>query len=191
MDAGTPVRMAFTKWGEHPHWAAQTPLTHLGADEHGHWVGVPEGTRFSRPGAGFSTDGTQVMLLPAGSRWFVATFYEQVAGFRWRCYVDISTPPEIGPPRTDPGGDVPSPPVVRAVDLDLDVVQTFAGAVDVEDEDEFAEHRLQFGYPDDVVAAAERECARVVEELRAGVAWSLEQTVGPWRELTRELPAPT
>ena len=42
------------------------------------------------------------------------------------------------------------------VDLDLDVVLTRDGHLYVDDEDEFAEHRVQLGYPAEVVALAER-----------------------------------
>ena len=42
------------------------------------------------------------------------------------------------------------------IDLDLDVVRRRAtGLVELRDEDEFAEHRARFGYPDDVVAEAQ------------------------------------
>ena len=45
---------------------------------------------------------------------------------------------------------------MHVVDLDLDVVRRRAtGAVELRDEDEFAEHRVRFGYPDDLVANAE------------------------------------
>ncbi|MGW3644493.1 DUF402 domain-containing protein, partial [Streptomyces sp. NPDC005143] len=42
--------------------------------------------------------------------------------------------------------------VVRMVDLDLDVVRPRGGEAHVEDEDEFAEHRVRYGYPDRAVA---------------------------------------
>ena len=45
---------------------------------------------------------------------------------------------------------------VTMVDLDLDVVLTRDGHLYVDDEDEFAEHRVQLGYPAEVVALAER-----------------------------------
>ena len=42
---------------------------------------------------------------------------------------------------------------LRWIDLDLDVL-TRKGGVEVDDEDEFADHRERFSYPDDVVRHA-------------------------------------
>ena len=50
---------------------------------------------------------------------------------------------------------------MRAVDLDLDVICGPTGRVWIDDEDEFAEHRVRFGYPDEVVRAALASCDRV------------------------------
>jgi protein associated with RNAse G/E len=52
-------------------------------------------------------------------------------------------------------------PVLRAVDLDLDVVRGRDGDVMVDDEDELAEHRVVFGYPPEIVALAEASRDRV------------------------------
>ena len=57
---------------------------------------------------------------------------------------------------------------LRAVDLDLDVVEGESGRVWIDDEDEFAQHKVALGYPDDVVAAAMRSCDRVQAALSAG-----------------------
>ena len=43
---------------------------------------------------------------------------------------------------------------MRAVDLDLDVVEGLDREVWVDDEDEFAEHRVELGYPREVVDLA-------------------------------------
>ena len=51
--------------------------------------------------------------------------------------------------------------VVSCVDLDLDVVRGWTGRVWVDDEDEFAEHRVRYGYPDGVVQLATRSCEQV------------------------------
>ncbi len=59
---------------------------------------------------------------------------------------------------------------LRAVDLDLDVVGDVHGRVVVDDEDEFAEHRVRYGYPPEVVAAARASCASVLADASAGRA---------------------
>ena len=92
----------------------------------------------------------------ATERGYLATFYAD--GFWCGTYVDITTPA-----RWDTGHDVP---VLRCTDLDLDVVRTQDGRVYVDDEDEFADHRVAFGYPDDVVALAEESCRWVLERVR-------------------------
>jgi protein associated with RNAse G/E len=56
--------------------------------------------------------------------------------------------------------------VLRTVDLDLDVVRPVDDEVFVDDEDEFAAHQVEFGYPDDVIAGATTAC----EGVRAAVA---------------------
>jgi uncharacterized protein len=51
---------------------------------------------------------------------------------------------------------------VRWVDLDLDVTIR-AGVVELLDEDEFAEHRVRMGYPDDVVSGALEAASKLLE----------------------------
>ncbi|MET7313160.1 DUF402 domain-containing protein [Streptomyces sp. NPDC005571] len=58
--------------------------------------------------------------------------------------------------------------VVRMVDLDLDVVRPRGGEAHVEDEDEFAEHRVRYGYPDNVIDEAQRTCEWLMEAGRRG-----------------------
>ncbi len=137
-----------TKWGDRPHW--QIPGRWLGSDEHGDWIGIPAGTRMVRPGADIRSQVDQVGLVPpAGApdteRGWLATFHAP-GGPRVSLYIDITTPPFW------------DGPVLRAVDLDLDVVRGIDGRVWIEDEDEFAEHRVELGYPDDVASAAETSC---------------------------------
>ncbi|MDQ3308159.1 MAG: DUF402 domain-containing protein, partial [Actinomycetota bacterium] len=57
---------------------------------------------------------------------------------------------------------------VTMVDLDLDVVERWSGVVEVHDEDEFAAHQVSLGYPEELVALAERSCADVERALTAG-----------------------
>ena len=157
---GDPVRVQMTKWGERPHWEYDAVL--LGSDEHGDWIGVPTGTHMSRPGATYVAQTDQVTLAPAAGlaeRGFVATFHG-AGGHAWAriagpvdVYVDITTPP------------VWDGSTLRAIDLDLDVIRGVPGRVWVDDEDEFADHRVRFGYPEEVVADALAACAHVHTDL--------------------------
>ena len=58
-------------------------------------------------------------------------------------YCNVTTPPEFG------DGEI------RYIDLDLDVTVRAGGTIELLDVDEFEEHRLEYGYPPDVVAQAQ------------------------------------
>ena len=172
---GDPVRVQFRTWDGGLHWGSE--VVWLGEDEHGWWTGWPQGTHWSRPGAEFMSWGAQVGLFPR-DRGFAATFYEQVpgSGYEFRLYVDVATPPVLE------AGELTS------VDLDLDVIERFDGAVFVDDEDEFADNQTAYGYPAELVAHAEAECDRVLHELRSGAAHFGESLADHWRrELGRLL----
>lgn len=138
------VRMVFTKWGGRPHWEYDARL--LGEDGHGVWLGLPRGSTVARPGARITTSEDQVVLVPSAH--FVATFYAP-GGAPCDVYVDISTVAEH------------QPGLVSAVDLDLDVLRARTGRVWVDDEDEFADHRVRYAYPEEVVRAATASCVTV------------------------------
>ncbi len=169
MEPGTPVRCEMTKWGERPHWSFDGVL--LGSDEHGEWIGVRAGTHHQRPGAEFhSAVDTVTVVHP--DRWHLPTF--QAPGIWCDVYVDMTTPP------------LWDGAVLRAVDLDLDVIRlpdpvppgqtpwevppAGPGETFVDDEDEVAEHQVVLGYPDEVVAAARASCEEVLAAVRAGRA---------------------
>ncbi len=152
---GEPVRCVMTKYGGRPHWEFDGVL--LGSDAHGDWVGVPAHTSMARPGATFTPPVDSVLLVPAGdpgglSHW-LGTFY--APGFRVEVYVDLTTTA------------VWDGAVLRAVDLDLDVVRGETGRVWVDDEDEFAAHRAAYRYPDDLVAAVSSTCNDVHRRVAA------------------------
>lgn len=79
-----------------------------------------------------------VVLVPTGGHW-IACFN---ASGKYALYIDVT-----GPVTYD--GDV-----IRADDLDLDVVRMPDGSVQLLDEDEFAEHQVRFGYPPGVIDRA-------------------------------------
>jgi hypothetical protein len=151
IEVGDRVRIEMEKWGGRPHW--RFDAIWLGMDEHGEWIGIPAGTPMSRPGMDVVSENDQVGLIPSAGlpeeeRWWLATFHAPDAP-RVSVYVDITTAP-----RWDGS-------VLRTVDLDLDVIRLVGGEVLVDDEDEFAEHQVELGYPRDVVALAEASRERV------------------------------
>lgn len=153
---GTPVHVDYRKWDGSPHW--QSDGTVLGADEHGCWVGFPQGTHFERPGAAFDIECDSVSLFPDAG---YTPAFNQPGGRPEQVvvYVDITTPP-VWSRAADGGWQV------TMIDLDLDVVQRANGFTYVDDEDEFAEHQRKFGYPDDVIQQAEADTRAVFDTLR-------------------------
>ncbi|HEY0531876.1 MAG TPA: DUF402 domain-containing protein [Actinoplanes sp.] len=145
------VEMRFTKWGGKPHW--HYPVVPLGTDRHGWWLGGPEGTYFQRGDEEpIPRRHDYVMLVPAAGEW-VATWH---AGSETEIYVDVTTRPIRN-------GDI-----IEAVDLDLDVVRHRDGRVLLVDEDEFAEHRIRYAYPAEVVSRAQATAADLVARVTAG-----------------------
>ncbi len=151
LGVGDAVRVRMSKWGGRPHW--EFDALHLGADEHGTWLGFPRGTRMTRPGAEYVAPTDQVGLvpdetLPDSERGWLATFHGP--GGPLSVYVDVTAPPTW------------SGPTIHAIDLDLDVVRELDGRVWVDDEDEFAAHQVLYSYPPEVVEAARASADRLV-----------------------------
>ena len=90
------------------------------------------------------------MTLVPHDAWWLGTFYGDDANRPFDTYVDVATPAVWHGEN-----------LVRAVDLDLDVIRGTTGRVWVDDEDEFAEHRVSLGYPEEVIEQA-------VTQLRVG-----------------------
>ena len=154
---GDPVRVVMTKWGDRPHW--EFDAVYLGSDEHGDWIGFLPGTLMSRPGVEFRPPNAQVGLVPSGAdadRAWLATFHSP--GGSVLTYVDMTSVP------------VWDGSIARAVDLDLDVVEALDGTVYVDDEDEFEEHQVRFGYPPEVIALAASTKDAVFAAVREGRA---------------------
>ena len=163
-DAVTTIRVAFGKWGGRPHWEYDALL--LGEDDHGTWLGLPAGTRVARPGAELDTGENQVVLVPDAA--FVATFYSPGGDAPCELYVDICTRPAV------------EGRSVAAVDLDLDVIRGWTGRIWVDDEDEFAEHRVRLGYPAEVVELALTSCEAVRRTVELSQAPFDDETPKRW-----------
>jgi uncharacterized protein len=164
---GTRIRCEQSKWGGALHW--EYDAVALGSDEHGEWLGFPAGTLFSRPGNSFVGQRAHVGLVPAPVDgrvpWHLATFHS-IEGDPWpalgnsgvEIYIDVTTPAAW------------DGTFLRAVDLDLDVVRGFNGTVIIDDEDEFLEHQVVYGYPAEVIAAARASADELKVAVEAGVA---------------------
>ncbi|PJJ57381.1 hypothetical protein CLV56_1609 [Mumia flava] len=146
-----------TKYPDQPHWEFDTAL--LDVDEWGTWLYMSAGTRAARPGREMHTRVDSVTLVPTDAPvvpTFHATWDAPQHRLRYAMYADMTTPAHWE-----------SDDVVTMVDLDLDVVLTVDGDVRLLDEDEFEDHRLRFGYPDELVATARRSADDVLAAVRA------------------------
>jgi len=136
------VRVAYTKYDGSLHWHQSMHL--LGEDEHGVWLGAPAGVvaRRGHDGPVVVTEQAKVTLFPPDT-WWTADFNDGPTDVE--IYCDIATPP-IWPHSGE----------VTMADLDLDVIrERGSGAVQLVDEDEFAEHQLRYAYPPEVIERAE------------------------------------
>ena len=148
------VRLVFTKYDGSLHW--HQTMHYLGQDEHGIWLGARAGStaqRGSEPPVRF--EAPSVQLVPVG-QWWTAVFNDPPASAE--IYCDISTPPQWT-----------SPDQVTMVDLDLDVIRRRRdGQVLLDDEDEFAEHQVRYGYPAELISQAQQAAAWLLAAVSAG-----------------------
>jgi len=139
------VRVRYRKYDGSAH--RDYPARRLADDHHGTWLGVDTGTASIYHGRPSVEQIPFVLLVPRG-QWWTAMFNPPPRTSE--VYCDITTPAQWS-------GDH----LVDLVDLDLDVVRRRGiGRVELRDEDEFAEHIISFGYPNEVVRPA-----------RAAAAW--------------------
>lgn len=131
-------RIDARKYPDHLHW--QYEIGYLGEDVHGLWLHLPSGTparRGSEPPRNIEPG--FVALVPPDDPWIVEFYMSHP----WHLvYVNIGTVPIV------------AGTTIHQIDLDLDVVLTVDNEVVVLDEDEFALHQVQYGYPDEMVDAA-------------------------------------
>jgi protein associated with RNAse G/E len=169
------VVYALEKWGGHPHYRG--PMYHLGDDEHGSWLWGWAGREVYRGAElAFVTEVDSLTVITPRAWW---TAHWWLGHPDVELYVNIDTPAEWD-------GDQ-----VVAVDLDLDVIRYNDGRVTIVDEDEFALHQVQLGYPRDLIAAARTAADHAYDLLlrneppfdgEAARRWAMrarEMTLGP------------
>jgi hypothetical protein len=166
------IEVRYTKWGEIDHWHFVMEL--LGRDEHGWWLFGRRGMTLQR---GAEPEVRQprdfALLVPAEGCWTACFNVEGDLDI----YADVTTRPVL------------SGSQVGAVDLDLDVVRYWDGRVAVLDEDEFAEHQVELGYPAELIAQARATCDWLVSAVSAR-AEPFGQASAAWLARARQQPAP-
>ena len=140
------VRVVYRKYDGKLHWHQW--MRFLGEDQYGVWLGAAKGSVSQRGDEPEVTHRQAHVQLFPRDQWFTAIFNDVPT--RTLIYADITTPVTF------------SEDEVTMVDLDLDVIKRRDGTVLVDDEDEFAEHQVEYGYPADVIAAAQASCDRLV-----------------------------
>ena len=145
------VRVVYEKWDGRPHWEFDT--VRLGDDVHGTWLGVVRGTPQARPDASVTAAEDHVLLV-ADAGHYCATFHTDPRRATLEVYVDVTCSHRWNDAR------------ITMVDLDLDVIRLWDGTVVVDDEDEFAEHRVLLAYPDEVVEHALATTSALRSELK-------------------------
>ncbi len=150
-DAQRVVRVLSTKYDGSPHYEFEAQL--LGRQDGYIRLHVPQGTSLRSYRGEFPVQTTFTALFWT-DRWYNVYHNYRPAGRRGiESYANVSTPAQFD-------GET-----LRWVDLDLDVL-TRDGGIEVDDEDEFADHRVRFGYPDEVIRhalAARDELLRLAE----------------------------
>lgn len=160
--------MRFRKWDGTPHWVLD--CAYLGSDEHGAWLGYRTGTLHSRPGLRFHAKSPGVVLV--GEFGWVPSFNGRPHATA--VYIDLATVPEWHHDGERAGG-APAWEATSA-DMDLDVIAlrdeprgTKGGPqFFIDDEDEFAEHTVRYGYPADVVARVRADADALLAAVRSG-----------------------
>jgi len=147
------VHVVFLKYDGRPH--RSYPARWLWQDAAGTWLGVASGSEATVDGdRPIVRDEPYVLLVPRRA-WWTAMF--NAAPRRTEVYCDITTP------ATWAGTEE-----VTVVDLDLDVRRRRWGVIEQLDFQEFAEHRVRFGYPDEVVTQATAASAWLATALGDG-----------------------
>ena len=175
---GTKTHIHWRKWDGAPHWVHE--VVYLGRDEWGAWFGQRPGWRSHRPGRDTLLKTSCVMLLPDplpgsdhGAEWLLTV---NAPPQRTRIYIDVAW---------DVRWDEEVP---TAIDMDLDVVRrTDQRGIYIDDEDEWEEHRVEYGYPLHVVNRLEAVTQELKQKVTDRTAPFNEATTRPWFEVLAAL----
>jgi protein associated with RNAse G/E len=151
------------KWDGSPHW--EHDCVYLGSDEHGDWVGQHAGWRSARPGREMPAPEPNVTLMPPGGEW---AFTANASPHPTRVYIDLAW--DVRWSDGEPTG----------IDMDLDVVEHARRGIWIDDRDEWDEHRVQYGYPLEIVERLEAVAVDLEERVRRRDAPFDDATIAFW-----------
>ena len=147
-----PVTVQFLKNPDHLHWGFEARW--LGEDEWGDWIAVPSGSRRWKGAESVRPTFAPAVFCAPRDRWWHLHFNGTTTDLSH--FVDIVTPPVwVSSDRYE------------MIDLDLDVVVRQDGAIEVEDEDEFEVHQVEYSYSPKMIEAARRATEQVVADLES------------------------
>lgn len=131
------LHVDFRKWVTHLHW--QFNMYYLAEDEWGLWLWTPAGSTAQRGYDQPQTFNRNNVKLVVPGAWWTAIWND---GGSFDLYIDTITPAAVSPDR------------VTMVDLDLDLVRSVDGSVKIDDQDEFEDHTVRYGYSDYLIERA-------------------------------------
>ena len=149
----TATSIHYFKYDRSEHWRIEAELERQ--DERGWWLRGHEGARVWKGDEVANVEKAGFVALVPRDDWWAAFWNFDRTG-PWELYIDIATP------ATWTDGEL------QLVDLDLDVVRSWDGAVQLLDEDEFELHAGMYGYPEEIRDRASATAAQLVERVRAG-----------------------
>ncbi len=168
---GASLFVDFRKWPDTSHW--HFTVHWLGEDAHGTWYVLPGGSSVQRGTKPPQNHPRASIMLLQEDVWWIA-FWNTDRDSPHELYCDIATPARVVDGRAE------------MIDLDLDVVRTWDGVVEIIDRDEFELHQKQLGYPADVIRNADRAAELLAQRIerreepfaRVGEAWLARGTSG-------------
>ncbi|MHC2999718.1 DUF402 domain-containing protein [Microbacterium sp. HJ5] len=169
-EPGTRLMFRWRKWDGSPHWIHECVF--LGSDRWGDWFGQLPGWDSSRPGREFRPEHPNVTLMPPSGDY---TFTHNAAPHRTRVYIDLAW--DVRWTGAEPTG----------IDMDLDVVERSDRGVYLDDQDEWDEHRIELGYPAEVVTHLEQLAADLETKVVARAAPFDDATTDAWLQRLAEL----
>lgn len=175
---GTRLEFRWRKWDGSPHWVHD--CVYLGHDRWGDWFGQPVGWKSLRPGASFIAEAPNVTLMPPSGDYAMTVNRDHP--YAMRIYIDIAWDLTWSDSREL---------VPTGIDMDLDVVRVDGPrGIWIDDRDEWEEHRVQYGYPLEIVDRLESLAVDLEQRVTARDAPFDDPTADEWLDRLAALELP-